>query len=137
MSSIFTKIINGEIPCYKIYEDEKVFAFLDINPMALGHTLITTKQETNNWLDLSREDYIAVHEVAQKIAKAIADSLVNEKNFERIGQLVDGRLVPHFHLHLVPLFGGKEITHNIDLRLNLTQEQMSEIQSKIIQKLES
>jgi histidine triad (HIT) family protein len=137
MSSIFTKIINGEIPCYKVYEDSKVFAFLDISPMALGHTLVVTKSETDNWLDVSSEDYLAIQKVVQKIGKAISDSVGNIEGFERVGQLVDGRAVSHFHLHLIPLFEGKEISHNMNLRLSFSPEQMSIIQSNIIQNLES
>jgi histidine triad (HIT) family protein len=136
MPSIFTKIINGKIPCYKVYEDERVFAFLDAFPMELGHTLIIVKNEVNNWLDVSHEDYIAIHQVAQNIGKAIARSISRSKGFERIGQMVDGRAVPHFHLHLIPLFEGQEITHNEQTRKSFSPEQMSDIQSKIIQNLE-
>jgi histidine triad (HIT) family protein len=136
MASIFTKIINGEIPCYKIYEDDKVFAFLDTFPMELGHTLIVTKQEINNWLNVKHQDYIALHSIAQKIGQAISDSIEDRDSFERIGQMVDGRSVPHFHLHLIPLFEGQEITHNTEIRKIFSPEQMSQIQSKIIQNLE-
>jgi histidine triad (HIT) family protein len=137
MSSIFTKIINGEIPCYKIYEDDKVFGFLDAFPMELGHVLLVSKKEIDNWLDVPHEDYLAIHSVAQKIGKAISNSVNSNESFERIGQMVDGRAVPHFHLHLVPLYEGQEITHNTDIRKKFTPEQMSQIQSKIIQNLES
>jgi histidine triad (HIT) family protein len=135
MSSIFTKIIKGEIPCYKIYEDDKIFAFLDAFPMELGHTLIVTKKEIDNWLNVPYEDYQAIHNIAQKIGEAISDSISNVSGFERIGQMVDGRAVPHFHLHLVPLHHGQEITHNTELRKSFTSGQMTAVQNKIIQNL--
>ena len=106
MSSVFTKIINREIMAYIIYEDDKVIAFLDQYPLQLGHVLIVSKAEVDNWLDIDVTDYLAVHKVAQNIGKAISKSMLENLGFERIGQMVDGRAVPHFHLHLIPLFEG-------------------------------
>jgi histidine triad (HIT) family protein len=136
MSSIFSKIINREIPAYIVYEDDKVIAFLDLFPLQLGHVLLVTKKQINNWLDVSNENYLAVHKVAQKIGHAISKSVQNGDGYERVGQMVDGRAVPHFHLHLIPLFEGQEITHNEKIRKTFTTKQMQEIQAKIISNLE-
>jgi len=97
MSSVFTKIINGEIPCYKIYEDETVFAFLDNNPEAKGHTLVVPKIEVNKIYDLDDETYTHLWLVAKKIAKNMEEKLDTRILFKVIG--VD---VPHAHIHLVP-----------------------------------
>jgi histidine triad (HIT) family protein len=140
MPSIFTKIINREIPAYIVYEDDKVIAFLDISPIELGHTLLVSKNEVDNWLDVLPEDYLAVQNLAQKLGKAISKSVSksvsNNSGFERIGQLVDGRQMPHFHLHLIPIMEDKEITHNMSKRLTFSPEQMQEIQTQIIKNLE-
>lgn len=136
MPSIFTKIINREIPAYIVYEDDSVVAFLDQFPLELGHTLIVTKIEIDNWLSVSHQDYLALQSISQKIGQAISKSLSQIKGFERIGQMVDGRAVPHFHLHLIPLFQGQEITHNEKNRKQFTLEQMQDIQTKIINNLE-
>jgi histidine triad (HIT) family protein len=136
MSSIFTKIINREIPANIIYEDDKVIAFLDKFPLELGHVLIVTKDEVNNWLEVSNESYLSVHSVAQRIGLAISKSIESTSRFQRIGQMVDGRAVAHFHLHLIPLFAGQEITHNEKIRKTFSPEQMQEIQTKIINNLE-
>lgn len=97
MSSVFTKIINGEIPCYKIYEDETVFAFLDINPEAKGHTLVIPKIEVDKIYDLDDETYTHLWLVAKKIAKNMEEKLDTRILFKVIG--VD---VPHAHIHLIP-----------------------------------
>jgi histidine triad (HIT) family protein len=136
MSSIFTKIINRELPALIVYEDDKVIAFLDQYPLQLGHTLIVTKVEINNWLDLDSQDYIAVQTVAQRIGRAISKSIDQTTGFERIGQMVDGRAVPHFHLHLIPLFEGQDINEHEQNRKTFKAEQMQDIQAKIISNLE-
>ena len=136
MSSIFTKIINREILAYIVYEDDKVIAFLDQFPLELGHCLIIAKVEVNNWLDIPTKDYLAVHSIAQKIGIAISKSISQTQDFQRIGQMVDGRAVPHFHLHLIPLYKGQEITHNEKNRKTFTTQQMQEIQTKIISNLD-
>jgi histidine triad (HIT) family protein len=136
MSSIFTKIINRQIPALIVYEDDQVIAFLDQFPLQLGHVLIVCKAEIDNWLDVSAQDYLAIHQVAQKIGLAISKSVKQTQGFQRIGQMVDGRAVPHFHLHLIPLFEGQEITHNEKIRLTFSPDQMQAIQAKIIGNLE-
>ena len=93
MATIFSRIIAGEIPCYKVAENEKFFAFLDINPLVKGHTLVVPKQEVDYIFDLSDEDLAAMHVFAKKIARAI----------EKVGEAVIGLEVPHAHIHLIPI----------------------------------
>jgi len=99
MTSIFTKIINGEIPCYKVAEDDNFFAFLDINPNAKGHTLCVPKKEVNKIFDLDEETYNGLMSFSRKIAKALNKVV----ECERIGMTVIGLEVPHVHVHLIPL----------------------------------
>lgn len=99
MASIFTKIINGEIPCYKIAEDENYLAFLDVNPNAKGHTLCIPKQEVDKIFDLDDELYLGLMAFAKKIAKAIEKTVP----CKRVGMTVIGLEVPHAHVHLIPL----------------------------------
>ena len=99
MSSIFTKIVNGEIPCYKIAEDENYLAFLDVNPNAKGHTLCIPKQEINKIFDMEEEHYLGLMKFSRKIAKAVEKSV----ECKRIGVAVVGLEVPHVHVHLIPL----------------------------------
>lgn len=126
MSSIFTKIINGEIPSYKIAEDEKCYAFLDISPLAEGHTLVVPKQEVDYIFDLEDELLSHLHLFAKKVAKAMKEVIECEK----IGMAVIGLDVRHTHIHLVPL---KEVS---DLnfarpKLELSKERMQEIANLI------
>jgi histidine triad (HIT) family protein len=99
MASIFTKIVNGEIPCYKIAEDDNFLAFLDVNPNAKGHTLCIPKQEINKIFDMDEDLYMGLMSFSRKVAKAI------EKTIEckRVGVAVVGLEVPHVHVHLIPL----------------------------------
>ena len=99
MASIFTKIINGEIPCYKIAENDEFFAFLDINPNAKGHTLVVPKKEVNKIFDLDRETYAGLMEFSRKLAIAIEKAIP----CLRVGMAVIGLEVPHVHVHLIPL----------------------------------
>jgi histidine triad (HIT) family protein len=99
MSSIFTKIINGEIPCYKIAEDENFLAFLDVNPNSIGHTLCIPKQEINKIFDLEDDLYIGLMQFSKKIAIALEKTVP----CKRIGMAVIGLEVPHAHVHLIPL----------------------------------
>ena len=97
--SIFTKIIKGEIPSYKIYEDEKTFAFLDIYPTQPGHTLVIPKQQVEFLWDLKQEDYVALMETCKKVARHIRETL----GARYVGVKVIGEEVPHAHIHLIPL----------------------------------
>lgn len=99
MASIFTKIINGEIPCYKIAEDENFIAFLDVNPNAKGHTLCVPKQEINKIFDMEEQHYLELMKFSRKIAKALEKAV----DCKRIGVAVVGLEVPHVHVHLIPL----------------------------------
>jgi len=99
MASIFTKIINGDIPSYKIAEDDHFFAFLDINPNAKGHTLCIPKKEVDKIFDLDEETYLGLMAFSRKVAKAIEASV----DCKRVGMTVIGLEVPHVHVHLIPL----------------------------------
>ncbi|APG65362.1 HIT family protein [Tenacibaculum todarodis] len=97
--SIFTKIINGEIPSYKIAEDDTYFAFLDINPNAKGHTLVVPKREENKLFDLQKDEYLGLMDFSYRVAKAIEKTIP----CKRVGMSVIGLEVPHVHVHLIPL----------------------------------
>lgn len=99
MASIFTKIVNGEIPCYKVAEDDNYFAFLDINPNAKGHTLVIPKREENKLFDLSKEEYDGLMSFSYRVAKAIEKTV----QCDRVGMSVIGLEVPHVHVHLIPI----------------------------------
>ena len=106
MSSIFTKIISGEIPSYKIAENEDFFVFLDINPNAIGHTLVVPKKEANRLFELDDATYAALMVYAKKIAIALEKAV----NCKRIGMTVIGLEVPHVHVHLIPLNSMEDAT---------------------------
>lgn len=126
MASIFTKIINGEIPSYKIAEDENHFAFLDINPIAEGHTLIVPKKEVDYIFDLNDEALAGLNIFAKKIAHAIDDSL----GTIRTGVIVEGLEVPHAHIHLVPIyFGGQSVS--LGRKTEVTKDRMQELATLI------
>tara|TARA_R110001632_G_scaffold18408_3_gene57032 strand:+ start:6030 stop:6419 length:390 start_codon:yes stop_codon:yes gene_type:complete len=97
--SIFTKIVAGEIPSYKIAEDDHFFAFLDINPNAKGHTLVIPKKETNKLFDLEKEAYVGLMEFSYRVAEALEKAVP----CKRIGMSVIGLEVPHVHVHLIPI----------------------------------
>ncbi|TCI85150.1 HIT family protein [Tenacibaculum sp. M341] len=99
MASIFTKIVSGEIPSYKVAENEEFYAFLDINPNAKGHTLVIPKKEENKLFDLSKEEYNRLMDFSYDVAKAIEKTIP----CERIGMSVIGLEVPHVHVHLIPI----------------------------------
>ncbi|MDG1965825.1 MAG: HIT family protein [Flavobacteriaceae bacterium] len=113
MSSIFSKIIAGKIPSYKIYEDDKHYAFLDINPNAVGHTLCVPKKEVDKIFDLSEKDYNDLMEFSRKVALAIKKSIP----CKRVGMSVIGLEVPHVHVHLIPLQSMEEATFQKKVKL--------------------
>ena len=129
MASIFTRIINGYIPCYKIYEDENYFAFLDISPLAKGHTLLVPKQEVDYIFDLNDDAYQGLMRTSKKIALAIQAAVP----CKRIGIAVVGLEVPHAHVHLIPLHSGA-INFN-DPKLQLPKEEFVAIASAIVERL--
>lgn len=99
MASIFSRIVAGEIPCYKIAEDEKFFAFLDINPLSLGHTLVIPKKEIDYLFDLEDNEFADINIFSKKIAVAIKKAIP----CKRVGAAVIGLEVPHAHIHLIPI----------------------------------
>jgi histidine triad (HIT) family protein len=105
MASIFTKIINGEIPCYKIAENDKFFAFLDINPLGAGHTLVIPKEEVDVFFDLSEDLLSEIMVFAKPISAAIKDYT----GCNRVGVSVIGLEVPHAHVHLIPINGMNDM----------------------------
>lgn len=102
MSSIFSKIISGEIPCHKIYEDQLTFAFLDINPVQEGHVLVVPKVEVDNLFDLDERSYQAVMNTVKKVAQRI-QSVIKPR---RVGIHVEGFDIPHAHVHVIPINNG-------------------------------
>lgn len=126
MSSIFSRIVAGEIPCCKVAEDEKHFAFLDINPVAKGHTLVIPKREVDYIYDLSDEELAALHIFAKKVAEAIRKTIPCRK----VGQAVVGLEVPHAHIHLIPI--NKESDMYFDKEhLQLPIDELSQIANQI------
>ncbi|PID92478.1 MAG: HIT family protein [Bacteroidetes bacterium] len=126
MASIFSKIIAGEIPCYKVAEDDHYFAFLDINPLAKGHTLVVPKVETDYLFDLDDDSIAGLHVFAKKVAKAI-DAVIDCK---RVGVAVLGLEVPHAHIHLVPINDLYDIEFSKP-KLKLSQSEFEEIAASI------
>ena len=117
MSTIFTKIINGEIPSYKIAENEDYYAFLDINPNAKGHTLVVPKKEVNKLFDLDEKLYNGLFSYSRKIALAIEKALP----CERVGMAVIGLEVPHVHVHLIPLQKMEDIQFINKVKMNASE----------------
>lgn len=128
--TIFSKIIAGEIPSYKIAESEKFFAFLDISPLREGHVLVVPKTETDNLFDLPAEYLGELLLFARPIAKAIEKSF----NCNRCGISVVGLEVPHAHLHLIPINSANDLNFT-QPKLKLKEEEFREIQKKIIENL--
>ena len=126
MSSIFTKIIKGEIPCHKIAEDDNFLAFLDVNPNAKGHTLCVPKQEIDKIFDIEDELYVGLMKFSKKIAIALEKTVP----CKRIGMAVIGLEVPHAHVHLIPLNEMGEMTFKH--KVSLTKEEFEAL-AKCIQ----
>ncbi len=125
MSSIFSKIIAGEIPCHKIAETEQFFAFLDVFPCATGHTLVVPKQEIDYLFDLNDELYAGLMAFAKQIEPAIRQAVP----CKRVGVAVIGLEVPHAHIHLIPMNSMSDM--NFNHKLKLSQEQLAETAAKI------
>ncbi|MEY8708848.1 HIT family protein [Bacteroides faecichinchillae] len=126
MATIFSRIIAGEIPCYKVAEDDKFFAFLDINPLVKGHTLVVPKQEVDYIFDLSDEDLAAMHVFAKKIAKGIQKAFPCQK----VGEAVIGLEVPHAHIHLIPIQKESDMLFS-NPKLKLSEEEFIAIAKAI------
>ncbi|MBF0432460.1 MAG: HIT family protein [Fibrobacteria bacterium] len=129
MASIFTKIINGEIPCQKILEDEQYFSFLDINPINPGHTLVIPKQETDYLFALDDNILSGLFLFAKKIVPAIEQVI----SCKRVGVIVAGLEVPHAHVHLIPMGAEGELTFDRAQRAN--PQDLAALAQKIIQHL--
>ena len=126
MSTIFTRIVKGEIPCHKVAEDEHYLAFLDINPLAVGHTLVIPKRETDYIFDIPDDEYRGLFLFAKQVALAVENVIP----CQRIGIAVIGLEVPHAHIHLVPL----QTVYDIDFKkpkLKVSQEEFELVAEKI------
>lgn len=132
MASIFSKIIAGEIPSYRVAEDEHHYAFLDINPLSEGHTLVVPKREVDYIFDLSDDEYAALQLFAKRVAAAIEAAVP----CKRIGVAVIGLEVPHAHIHLVPINSEADMDFRRE-KLKLSPERMAEIVGAIAQKFNS
>lgn len=126
MASIFTRIINGEIPCYKIAEDENYFAFLDINPLSEGHTLVVPKREEDYIFDLQDEELAGLVTFAKKVAVSQKANL----DCKRVAMVVLGMEVPHAHIHLIPMNSEADVDFRKP-KLQLSSEQFVQIANKI------
>jgi len=126
MPSVFSKIVNNEIPSYKVAEDKNYFAFLDAFPLAYGHVLVIPKKETDYLFDLDSDEYLGLWNFSQKIAKAMDKVIV----CERIGVAVIGLEVPHAHIHLIPINGVSDINFERDKK-TFSPDKMREIAEKI------
>ncbi|MEZ4858472.1 MAG: HIT family protein [Flavobacteriaceae bacterium] len=125
MASIFSKIIAGEIPCYKVAEDQDFIAFLDVNPNAIGHTLCVPKQEINKIFDMNESHYSALMKFSYTVAKALEKTV----SCKRIGVSVIGLEVPHVHVHLIPINEMREMTFMH--KVSLSPSEMNTLAAKI------
>jgi len=130
MASIFTKIVNGEIPSWKVAEDENFYAFLDIFPVAKGHTLVIPKKEVDYLFDLDDETYVGLQLFAKKVALGIQKAIP----CKRLGVMVLGLDVPHAHIHLVPLQSEADLL-NFTKKLKVSKEEMAEITAAIAKEI--
>ncbi len=126
MASIFTRIVTGEIPAYKVAEDENFFAFLDIFPVAKGHTLVIPKKEVDYLFDLDDETYVGLQLFAKKVAEGIKRAVPCKK----VGVMVLGLEVPHAHIHLVPMQSEADLL-NFSQKLQLSNEEFEQIRERI------
>jgi len=131
MATIFSKIAKGEIPSYKVAESDKYYAFLDINPLVIGHTLVIPKEETDWLFDLSDENLGGIMVFAKKVALAINKTYPGR----RVGMAVIGFDVPHAHIHLVSMQGMQDIDFNRP-RVKLTKEEFQQIAKEISENVE-
>ena len=130
MATIFSKIVKGDIPCYKIAEDERFFAFLDINPVMKGHTLVIPKRENDYLFALDDKELAAMMVFAKKVAKAIEKAVP----CKRIGVAVIGLEVPHAHIHLIPITQEGDMDFKKE-HVHLSEEEFLEVQRRIVENL--
>ena len=126
MASVFTRIVKGEIPCYKVAEDDRYFAFLDINPLAKGHTLVIPKEETDNIFDLDDRTLADMMVFAKRIARKIQANIACKK----VAVVVLGLEVPHAHIQLIPINSEKDVDFHRE-KLQLTPEEFQRIAKTI------
>ena len=126
MASVFTRIVKGEIPCYKVAEDDRYFAFLDINPLAKGHTLVIPKEETDNIFDLDDRTLADMMVFAKRIARKIQANIACKK----VAVVVLGLEVPHAHIHLIPINSEKDVDFHRE-KHQLTPEEFQRIAKTI------
>ena len=126
MASVFTRIVKGEIPCYKVAEDDRYFAFLDINPLAKGHTLVIPKEETDNIFDLDDRTLADMMVFAKRIARKIQANIACKK----VAVVVLGLEVPHAHIHLIPINSEKDVDFHRE-KLQLTPKEFQRIAKTI------
>lgn len=130
MASLFTKIVNGEIPSWKVAEDENFYAFLDIFPVAKGHTLVIPKKEVDYLFDLDDETYVGLQLFAKKVALGIQKAIPCKK----VGIMVLGLEVPHAHIHLVPMQSESDLL-NFTKKLTISKVEMAEITAAIAREI--
>lgn len=126
MATIFSRIVAGEIPCYKVAEDDRFFAFLDISPVAKGHTLVIPKQEVDYIFDLDDETYAGLMAFARRVARALERAI----DCNRVGVAVMGLEVPHTHIHLIPITTEGDMNFFRE-KLSLPAEEMADIAARI------
>ena len=131
MASVFSRIISGEIPSFKIAEDDKHMAFLDISPLSKGHTLVVPKKEIDYVFDIESEDYIVLFSFTKKVASALKKSLA----CKRVCLVVLGFEVPHAHIHLIPSNSERDVNFN-NPKLKFSNEEMLQIAKSISQNFE-
>lgn len=125
--SIFTKIIKGEIPCHKIYEDDKVLAFLDIHPINIGHVLVIPKRQIDHIDDLLEADYVYLFQIVYKVSKHIKLQL----SPRRVGIVVDGYGVPHAHVHVIPTYKPGDIPSNQNMETEPDHTELAAMAEKL------
>ena len=130
MATIFSRIVKGEIPCYKIAEDERFFAFMDINPVQKGHTLVIPKREDDYIFNLADDEIGAMMVFAKKVAKAIEKAVP----CKRIGVAVIGLEVPHAHIHLIPISQEGDMDFKKE-HVHMSEEEFREVQKRIVENL--
>lgn len=130
MASIFSRIVAGEIPCYKVAEDDNYFAFLDISPVAKGHTLVIPKKEVDYIFDLDDETYSGLMAFARRVARALQEAV----ECKRVGVAVMGLEVPHTHIHLIPITTEGDMNFFRE-KLSLPAEEMATIAARIAQQM--
>jgi len=125
--SLFTKIINGDIPCHKVYEDERTFAFMDIHPMTSGHVLVVSKTQKEFVWDLSDDDYSAVMATARRVARRQKEVL----QAPYVHLSVIGVDVPHAHIHVVPFASADELKHDPDLEAEPAHDELASLAERL------